>query len=342
LRRYGPDDQDPSDDNFFYDQRGEPFTRVFDGDGAVVAPDPPDRIDIGAVEYGVGAPRVVDIVFSSTISEHDPFSFAAAVFDDPSTPVVENEQVTGSGNQLRTVPVGYADTISIIFNEQVNVSEEHLSVRGLTTAAIPTVATFTSFDPATMIASWTFTSFNIADNYLISLVDAVSDVDNELLDGDWTNPASINTVNSDVSVFASGNGTAGGNFNFVATLLPGDASLDGIVDGVDVGILLSFLNIPIGDARFEQGDFDGDGWIDTADAGLLIENYSMNLQNIIILADVNHDMAVDDLDAAILIANFNMGNPTYEDGDIDGNGFVDGADAGILIAQFGIEIELAF
>jgi len=57
--------------------------------------------------------------------------------------------------------------------------------------------------------------------FIFSLSDAITDADGNNLDGEWTNPASVNTVNSSVSTFPSGDGLSGGRFNFVMTLLPG-------------------------------------------------------------------------------------------------------------------------
>ena len=63
--------------------------------------------------------RVADVIVSGSYSEHDPYSF---------------ETVAGSGAQLRTVPVGSADTISIRFNEHANVAAGDLDIVGLSSS----------------------------------------------------------------------------------------------------------------------------------------------------------------------------------------------------------------
>ena len=54
----------------------------------------------------VNPPKVTNVTVSGSSSVHAPYSFAGVV---------------GDGDQLRTVPVGGADTISITFSEDVNV-----------------------------------------------------------------------------------------------------------------------------------------------------------------------------------------------------------------------------
>ena len=57
---------------------------------------------------------------------HDPFSFL-------------DENQTGDGDQLETVPVGAADTISIVFTEQVNVdANDPRASWGFTQGTCPT------------------------------------------------------------------------------------------------------------------------------------------------------------------------------------------------------------
>ena len=163
------------------------------------------------------APTVVNVTISGSNSTHAAYSFDAH---------------DGSGEQLRTVPVGGADTISITFSEDVNVVAENLRVVGLRTCNVPTVVEF-AYDIATMTATWRFEHLVPNDHYLISLSDAVTDITGARLDGEWKNPVSLFTTNSQVSHFPSGDDHAGGNFNFVMTLLAGDFSLNNIVGYAD-------------------------------------------------------------------------------------------------------------
>src|SRR5690606_22333330 len=91
-----------------------------------------------------GAPQVTNVIISNTVpnSPHAPFSF---------------DTVDGSGLQLRTVPVGGADTVSIQFSEHVlDVDGNSLTLTGLTTGAVPTLAVGGfSFDVGTHTGTWT-------------------------------------------------------------------------------------------------------------------------------------------------------------------------------------------
>jgi len=135
-------------------------------------------------------PQVLNVIVSGSASLHDPFSL---------------DTVDGSGSQIATVPVGGVETISIVFSEGVNVDANSLMVIGLTTATLPQVAEF-SYDGATNTATWGMEGWALGDQYVLSLSDAITDLDGNNLDGEWTNPASITTVNSAVSTFSSGDG----------------------------------------------------------------------------------------------------------------------------------------
>ncbi len=270
---------------------------------------------------GVG-PQVTGVTVSGSASLHDPYSFSSVV---------------GSGDQLRTVPVGGADTISITFSEDVNVSAGDLDLVGLLTGNRPQLAEF-SYDLLTMTASWRFIGWSLGDHYAITLSDAVTDVEGIPLDGEWTNPLSLTTTNPLVSTFPSGDGVSGGDFVFVATILPGDANIDGVVNSVDLSILGSHLGAVI-DQLFEDGDFNGDGRVSISDLQHLSTNNNVNLTGALsILADLDGDFDVDEIDRDLLYANRNMANPTASDGDLDGDGDVDVADFDRLYEQFGLEL----
>jgi hypothetical protein len=62
------------------------------------------------------------------------------------------------------------------------------------------------------------------------------------------------------------------------------------------------------------------------------------LESLLIRADLNGDFIVDDLDLEILEANLGMSNPTLEDGDFDGDGFIWAPDPELFFAQYGLEL----
>ena len=254
---------------------------------------------------------------------HAPFSFTT---------------VDGSGLQLAAVPVGGADTISIVFSEDVNIQSDYLTLTGLRTANRPVVADF-AYDINTMTASWRFMNLTANDSYVISLSDAVTDIEGNNLDGEWVNPATIATTNSLVSVFPSGDGDAGGRFNFVFTLLAGDANLNAYVTFDDFQLMYVNYGVTMG-MLFADGDFNGDGAVSFDDYQLFSTNYGLNLQSAWMLADLNADNAVDQSDIDLLVDNLGMSNPDWADGDLNSDGLVDGSDLDLAFAQFGIEVSL--
>jgi hypothetical protein len=181
------------------------------------------------------------------------------------------------------------------------------------------------------VVGWTF-----GDQYAIRLDDAITDVQGARLDGEWTNPRYLTTTTSDT--FPSGNGSEGGDFQFIATLLPGDANLDLQVTSADLAILNSHYNNGQLDELFSEGDFNGDGQVNFADVVLYSPNSGANLQTVWLLADLNSDFAVDDLDMAILATNFGMSNRTWAHGDLDGDGDVDTEDMDLAYAQLGLDL----
>ncbi|MCA9239636.1 MAG: hypothetical protein KDA37_05530, partial [Planctomycetales bacterium] len=220
--------------------------------------------------WGVG-PQVMNVTISGSQSTHDPFDF---------------NTVDGSGDQLATVPVGGADTISITFSEDVNVAANHLHLVGLRTANRPVLADF-DYDILSMTATWRFEGWALADHYAITLSDSVTDIEGIPLDGDWTNPSYIGQVNASISEFPSGDGEGGGDFVFVATLLPGDADLDGVVGIVDYGVLAGTYGQQV-EQLFTDADFDGDGDVDSIDFGYLGATYGFDFtQPLALLGDLD-------------------------------------------------------
>ncbi|HYO25335.1 MAG TPA: dockerin type I domain-containing protein, partial [Lacipirellulaceae bacterium] len=236
------------------------------------------------------------------------------------------------------VPVAGIDTISIGFGEHVlNVSGGSLMVRGLTTTATPTLASVGGFtyDVGTHVATWKFSAPLAADQYLLTLADTVTDVVGNALDGEWTNPFSVDTTNALVSEFPSGNGVAGGAFRFVFTVLPGDASLDNYVNGNDFVIWQGSLGGP--GRTFAQADFTGDGTTSSADLTVWQNNSGAKLRDLV-FADFNQDTVVNFLDFSILSGNYGSTTADHDDGDADGDGDVDGNDFVMLQRQLGLTL----
>jgi hypothetical protein len=254
----------------------------------------------------------------------------------------EANDFDGSGIQLRTVPVGGADTVSIRFSEPMHtagigaIDVNSLTLVGLAFGNLPTPATSNpfSYDAVTNTATWRFEGALLADQYLISLADAATDAAGNALDGEWTNPFSVTTVNALVSEFPSGDGAPGGDFNFVMTILPGDYSLNNVVDGTDHNI---WLDHEFWGGLFQQGDANGDGMVDSGDSVIFNANSGKDLRDLV-FADFNNDGVVDMADLDIYL-EYEFVGTTHDTGDANGDANVDGDDAEIWDRQFGLELD---
>ena len=112
-------------------------------------------------------------------------------------------------------------------------------------------------------------------------------------------------------------------------VLPGDANLDGFVDGDDVNILA--LNWNLTDRLFVDGDANGDGVVDGLDFSLLSSNYGITRQSLTMEGDLDGDWDVDDDDINVIALNGGMTGATRADGDSQ----VTEADLDLAHAQLG-------
>ena len=262
------------------------------------------------------APTVVDVTISGSSSLHDPYSF-------------DDNSADGSGEQLRTVPVGGADTITLDFSEDVTVAEGDLTIIGLRSGNSPIIDDFTLTGDT---ATWTFTSAFAADQYLIKLSDDVVDAMGYGLDGEWVNPTSLTASYNADYAFPSGDGTAGGDFDFVFTILPADFNRDLSVGLGDYNIWLYSSGSTFGD-----GDANGDGSVGLGDYNIWLYSpqFTPSLATLNILADLegsDYDVDLNDATAYLL-------NP------VDFNGDSTAGDAGddaimAAFASFGIDLEV--
>ncbi|MEX0586065.1 MAG: dockerin type I domain-containing protein, partial [Pirellulales bacterium] len=94
--------------------------------------------------------------------------------------------------------------------------------------------------------------------------DRIQDIAGNTLDGEWVNPDSFSDTNSLISSFPSGEGTAGGDFEFRITILRGDVNRDGIVNHPDHAQLTESYGMSSG-ATWEHGDMDGNGAVNLYD-----------------------------------------------------------------------------
>lgn len=288
------------------------------------------------------APRVVDVTISSSTANQTlqpPYHFNL------------ND---GSGEQLRTVPVGDANQISIRFNQGVATSptlelQDQLRLIALDSTA--GILESVGYDPPTatnnFTATWTYPTF-INGQYLLSLADEVQSMFGIALDGEWTNPNRL-FVDADaaqlevlqnplISEFPSGDGSAGGAFEFVFSILRGDANRDLRVTGADFSILSANFNGT--NTTWYQGNFNSDDTTGAADYSTLSSHFNEHLDELEVLGEfavVDYTLNTADRDAFLLLHG--NGDPLA---DLDGDGNVGAADydAFFELYDFGIDLDI--
>ena len=167
--------------------------------------------------------------------------------------------------ELKPLPWTNLNQIQIVFNENVNVQQSSLVLTGMNVANYA-FSTF-SYNAATFTATWTLVSPIGDDKLSIDLhASGPADVTNgqaTALDGEWTNAT---------SVYPSGNGSAGGDFNFAFNVLPGDVNQDGIINVQDLALVSSGW-LSAGPA----GDVNADGIVNSQDLAFLSSNWLATL-----------------------------------------------------------------
>jgi hypothetical protein len=184
---------------------------------------------------------------------------------------------TGSGIQLRTVPVGGINQIIVLFSEDVAPSA---------TVEIKSVAGGGSYPVSTSFPTPRAIQFNFpapiqrsgipGDKLLITFGNVKKPgTTGASLDGDWTNPSSLGSTGT--SSYPSGDGNPGaGFFEFRVIVLPGDFNGDNIVNLTDYGIWSANQGT---NKTYAQGDADGDGDVDTADYNIMLANWAVDWTN---------------------------------------------------------------
>jgi hypothetical protein len=135
-------------------------------------------------------------------------------------------RVAAGAGQLQVLPWTTLDQINLAFDQDADVNQGDLQVRGVNSANYA-FATF-SYDDPTRTARWTMAPGSVvtADKLLLDLdgdaggVTGTGPSAGMALDGDWTDSA---------GAYPSGNGTPGGDFRFRFNILPGDTGRDGAV-----------------------------------------------------------------------------------------------------------------
>ncbi len=167
----------------------------------------------------------------------------------------------GSAAQLKDLPWSNVNQIQIVFNENVNIQANSLVV--ISSSLVPyTFANFT-YSSATHTAIWTLNQPIGAGKFSLDLqstgANAVTDTAANPLDGDWTDG---------VSSYPSGDGAAGGDFDFAFNVLPGDDNQDGIINAQDLAPISSNWS-----GNNIVADINGDGIVNGQDLAVIAASW---------------------------------------------------------------------
>lgn len=196
--------------------------------------------------------------------------------------VVDRNGTAVNWGQIATAPVGGGmNRISINFTEPVIVHQNDLVVRGNGGLGAVIPSTNFSYNASNNTATWTFNTI-LRDHLWLTLdgtsANAVTDADGNRLDGEWISPLGYSDNEPDSSNYPSGNGVAGGNFEFAVTILTGDANRDGRVTLADLAAIQRNLGKMSG-AIWEDGDISGDGKVTALDAALFSASFGVDFRD---------------------------------------------------------------
>jgi hypothetical protein len=208
-------------------------------------------------------PQVVGVYLSG--STWKPAYFSALAAAGVGSATLGFELADGAGQLANVNILGSvtANMVTIVFSKPVNVASGSLVLEDSSSNDGP-ASGITVINPpvptSTTTVTWTLSGPLTSNKYYLALAAAgVTDAVGTELDGDWT---------TGVSTYAagSGNGVAGGNFDFKFYLLAGDVNGDGKVAGQDASLDYNYQGLPLDNATNWRYDLNGDGKINGADA----------------------------------------------------------------------------
>jgi hypothetical protein len=186
----------------------------------------------------------------------------------------------GSGEQLRTVPIGAADTFRITFSVDVNINATHVKLIPNRGSGTPYPVASFEYDAALTRATVRFdddanpsTAFIMQDRVVLRVEDNVTNAQGpaRLLDGYWLNPSNLTESSQR---FPSGDDAAGGDFDFRLTFLPGDADRDNVIGVGDLNAVRN--NFSMTNAQFIHGDSNADGAVNIEDLNYVRNNFGLD------------------------------------------------------------------
>lgn len=173
----------------------------------------------------------------------------------------------GSGNgrglslagpdQLRNLPWVNIDRLYIQFSEDVaaSLSPSKIALVGTNLANYMPGVTLAYGDDGLNVATLRFASPIANDSLILSLLDTITDAAGNRLDGEWSDGVST----------ASGNGSAGGRFNFRLDVLPGDINNNGGVNTADLFDGYDMVGTVVANVSDAYFDVNGNGGVNTGD-----------------------------------------------------------------------------
>jgi subtilase family serine protease len=182
--------------------------------------------------------------------------------------------IPAGSSQLNDLPWVNINTISVVFNENVSINTADSAFALVGSPDLPAPAALSSatytYSSATHTATWVFASPLATDKYLLNFPAAdVTDSLGSTLDGEWT---------AGSSMYPSGNGVAGGNFDFQFNVLRGDVNHDGAVTGADGNaVRLNLLQNVSTSGYSAFDDLTGDGAITGVDGSYVRLNLEATL-----------------------------------------------------------------
>jgi hypothetical protein len=119
------------------------------------------------------------------------------------------------------------------------------------------------------------------------------------------------------------------DFTFPFFSLIGDVNRDRTVNQADRDLVTAALGTA--GVRPQDGDANGDGFVDFLDLARLAQHYNVATGNTLLDGDFNGDGAVDFLDLAVMAQHYNTGGRS----DLNGDGIVNQADLDLVNGNFG-------
>jgi hypothetical protein len=215
----------------------------------------------------VAAPKVTNVYVSGSTWSTSFKNFLAAQGVGDAT---YGYNIAGGVNQLKDLPWTNLNQISIKFDSDVNVTQASLIVKGVNTALYGYAATggFT-YDSTTHVATWKLDASILRDKMLFELASAGVTLKSDptvTLDGEYT---------TSTTTGSSGDGVAGGDFNFRANVLSGDVNQTSPVNNSDVSLTKNRQGTTATNPNGTLGnygaffDVNGDGVINNSDVSLV-------------------------------------------------------------------------